>query len=104
MVAGVELSGETTGGLRSPVADGSRRCVASSCCADVAARERAEVGIATRIFFPGVPRKAVSYCWAMAEFRYRGREIGQEDILYIRKLIERYPKESRRKLSVRVCR
>jgi hypothetical protein len=39
----------------------------------------------------------------MAEFRYRGREIHQEDILYIRTLIERYPKESRRKLSVRVC-
>jgi hypothetical protein len=30
----------------------------------------------------------------MGEFRYRGREIGQEDILYIRRLIERHPKES----------
>jgi hypothetical protein len=39
----------------------------------------------------------------MAEFRYRGREIGEEDILSIRALIERYPKESRRKLSTRVC-
>ena len=39
----------------------------------------------------------------MAELRYRGREIRQEDILSIRTLIERYPKESRRKLSVRVC-
>ncbi len=39
----------------------------------------------------------------MTEFRYRGREIHQEDILSIRKLIEHYPKESRRKLSVRVC-
>jgi hypothetical protein len=39
----------------------------------------------------------------MAEFRYRGREIREEDILYIRTLIEQYPKESRRKLSVRVC-
>jgi len=39
----------------------------------------------------------------MAELRYRGREIGEEDILYIRTLIERYPKESRRKLSVRLC-
>ena len=39
----------------------------------------------------------------MAQFRYRGREIHHEDILYIRTLIERYPKESRRKLSVRVC-
>jgi hypothetical protein len=39
----------------------------------------------------------------MAELRYRGREIGEEDILYIRTLIEQYPKESRRKLSVRVC-
>jgi hypothetical protein len=39
----------------------------------------------------------------MAEFRYRGREIHQEDILYIRTLIEQYPKESRRKLSARIC-
>src|SRR6202035_2386455 len=54
-------------------------------------------------FFPCVPKKAVSYCWAMAEFRYRGREIREEDILYIRTLIEQYPNESRRKLSVRVC-
>ncbi|HUV96586.1 MAG TPA: DUF4338 domain-containing protein [Acidobacteriaceae bacterium] len=39
----------------------------------------------------------------MADLRYRGREISEEDILYIRALIEQYPKESRRKLSVRVC-
>jgi hypothetical protein len=39
----------------------------------------------------------------MAEFRYRGREIRQEDLLYIRTLIERHPKESRRKLSTRLC-
>ena len=39
----------------------------------------------------------------MAELRYRGRDIRQEDILEIRVLIERHPDESRRKLSVRVC-
>jgi hypothetical protein len=39
----------------------------------------------------------------MSEFRYRGREISQEDILYIRALIERHPGESRRQLSVRLC-
>jgi hypothetical protein len=39
----------------------------------------------------------------MAELRYRGRDIRQEDILDIRRLIERHPHESRRKLSVRVC-
>jgi hypothetical protein len=39
----------------------------------------------------------------MSQFRYRGREISQEDILYIRSLIERYPGESRRKLSARLC-
>jgi len=39
----------------------------------------------------------------MAELRYRGREIREEDILSIRALIERYPKESRRKLSTRIC-
>ena len=39
----------------------------------------------------------------MAEFRYRGREIRQEDILYIRTLIERHPSDSRRQLSTRLC-
>src|ERR1700686_4753947 len=39
----------------------------------------------------------------MAVLRYRGRDILEEDILSIRTLIEQYPKESRRKLSVRVC-
>jgi hypothetical protein len=39
----------------------------------------------------------------MAEFRYRGRKIGEEEILFIRTLIACYPTESRRKLSVRVC-
>jgi len=39
----------------------------------------------------------------MAQFRYRGREIGEEDILSIRALIERYPKERRRRLSTRIC-
>src|SRR6202521_3087914 len=39
----------------------------------------------------------------MVAFRYRGREISQEDILYIRALIERHPNESRRRLSTRLC-
>jgi hypothetical protein len=39
----------------------------------------------------------------MVEFKYRGREISQEDILYIRALIERYPNESRRALSTQLC-
>ena len=39
----------------------------------------------------------------MVEFKYRGREISQEDILYIRALIERYPNESRRTLSTQLC-
>ena len=39
----------------------------------------------------------------MSQFRYRGREISPEDILYIRALIERHSGESRRKLSVRLC-
>ena len=39
----------------------------------------------------------------MSQYRYRGREISAEDILYIRALIERHPGESRRKLSVRLC-
>jgi hypothetical protein len=40
---------------------------------------------------------------AMVEFRYRGREITPEDILYICSLIERHPNDSRRKLSTRLC-
>ncbi|HKE21664.1 MAG TPA: DUF4338 domain-containing protein [Bryobacteraceae bacterium] len=39
----------------------------------------------------------------MATFRYRGREIRPEDILYIRALIEGHPADSRRKLSTRLC-
>jgi hypothetical protein len=39
----------------------------------------------------------------MAAFRYRGREIQQQDIVYIRALIEQYPQDSRRKLSTRLC-
>jgi len=40
---------------------------------------------------------------AAVEFKYRGREISQADILYIRALIERYPNESRRTLSTQLC-
>ena len=39
----------------------------------------------------------------MIVFRYRDREISQDDILYIRALIDKHPNESRRKLSTRVC-
>jgi hypothetical protein len=39
----------------------------------------------------------------MVEFRYRGREVSQEDILYIRALVERHPNESRRTLSTKLC-
>jgi hypothetical protein len=39
----------------------------------------------------------------MIQFCYRGREIHQEDILYIRALIERHPKASRRTLSTQLC-
>jgi hypothetical protein len=39
----------------------------------------------------------------MVEFRYRGRKISPEDILYIRALIEQHPQESRRTLSTKLC-
>src|SRR6266478_8103516 len=39
----------------------------------------------------------------MVELIYRGREISQEDILYIRALIEQHPQESRRTLSTKLC-
>src|SRR6516225_8575475 len=46
---------------------------------------------------------ADSYFSPMSQLRYRGRAISQDDILYIRALIERHSGESRRKLSVRLC-
>ena len=39
----------------------------------------------------------------MIELRYRGRKVSQEDILYIRALIEQHPQESRRTLSTKLC-
>ena len=39
----------------------------------------------------------------MVTFRYRGREIQPEDILYVRALIEQHPTDSRRRLSTRLC-
>jgi hypothetical protein len=39
----------------------------------------------------------------MMEFRYRGRKISREDILYIRALIAQHPQESRRTLSTKLC-
>jgi hypothetical protein len=39
----------------------------------------------------------------MATLRYRGREIHPEDIVSIRKLVEQYPGDSRRRLSTRLC-
>jgi Domain of unknown function (DUF4338) len=39
----------------------------------------------------------------MADCKYRGRVISSEDILYIRELIAAYPRESRRRLSQKLC-
>ena len=39
----------------------------------------------------------------MVEFRYRGWQISQEDVRYIRALVEQHPKESRRTLSTKLC-
>jgi hypothetical protein len=39
----------------------------------------------------------------MEELKYRARAITSEDILYIRRLIARYPSESRRRLSTMLC-
>ena len=39
----------------------------------------------------------------MVGYRYRGRQISQEDILYIRALVERHPNESRRTISTKLC-
>ena len=39
----------------------------------------------------------------MAPLRYRGRNISEEDILYIRELIATHPGVSRRRLSAKLC-
>lgn len=39
----------------------------------------------------------------MAALRYRGRNVSEEDILYIRELIAAHPSASRRTLSTKVC-
>jgi hypothetical protein len=39
----------------------------------------------------------------MAELKYRGRVLTKEDIVYIRDLIAAHPRESRRRLSKRLC-
>jgi hypothetical protein len=39
----------------------------------------------------------------MVDFKYRGRVISPEDILYIRALIDRLPNQSRRTLSKQLC-
>jgi hypothetical protein len=90
--------------LFASVVDGGRRPFPAASRADVAASGRAEIDSAKiRAFPPCVPRKSGSYGWSMVEFRYRGRPISQEDILYIRALVKRHPNESRRTLSTRLC-
>jgi len=39
----------------------------------------------------------------MAELKYRGRAITTTDILYIKELIAAHPRESRRRLSQKLC-
>ena len=68
----------------------------------MAASERAEVNSQTSSAL-AFQEKQVHTAGRWSTFRYRGREISQEDILYIRALIERHPNESRRKLSTRLC-
>jgi hypothetical protein len=48
-------------------------------------------------------QEEVVHTAVMVEFRYRGRQISQEDIVYIRALVERHPNESRRTLSTKLC-
>ena len=38
-----------------------------------------------------------------AAWRYRGREISAEEIVFIRRLIAEYPRASRRALSAKLC-
>src|SRR3982074_1413788 len=39
----------------------------------------------------------------MVELKYRGRVIASQDILYIKDLIAAHPRESRRRLSEKLC-
>jgi hypothetical protein len=64
----------------------------------VAARERRQVKISLAF-----QEKPVHTADGMSEFRYRGRTIETEDILYIRELISAHPNHSRRSLSRKLC-
>jgi hypothetical protein len=39
----------------------------------------------------------------MTEWKYRGRQVSNEDILYVRELIAADPQQSRRTLSKKLC-
>jgi len=70
----------------------------------VAAGERAGVEIATLIHFSLAFQEGLFHTagqWLSSDIAAGRSE--RKDVLYIRTLIEQYPKESRRKLSVRVC-
>src|SRR5205814_6676790 len=83
--------------------DGGRRPFQGAGRADVAASGRAEVDSTKKELHPLRSKKKWFILRSMVEFRYRGRQISQEDILYIRALIERHPNESRRTLSTQLC-
>jgi hypothetical protein len=69
----------------------------------MAARECGQVSNAKAVLSPCVPEKESSYCCWMAQLTYRGRVICNEDILYIKDLIAANPRESRRRLSQKLC-
>jgi len=66
----------------------------------VAARERGEVKSTAPLAFQ---RKLAHTAVEMAALRYRGRNVSEEDILYIRELITAHPGASRRTLSTKLC-
>ena len=44
-----------------------------------------------------------TFCAMAWTLRYRGREIGESDVAFLRRVIAAYPQDSRRALSKRVC-
>jgi hypothetical protein len=103
----VARSGPTrheAGSVPSPAAAGGRRCVASTCGADVEAGRWTKLG--NRVGWRRALRSKKSsgiLTDEMAELKYRGRAISESHLLYIREMVTAHPGASRRTLSKKLC-
>src|ERR1700685_444850 len=97
------------------VADGKRTCENIESASGAVAARRRESGGRSRTCMAAcerieivsgacVPVFLLAHCQQMpAAWRYRGRAVTADDILFIRQLIAQNPRFSRRKLSAKLC-